>query len=106
MSVPISVAPALDDSPAMAMVLADRGRALVPGDVFRRALPGRSRPNSAEDYAAWMTNPRRVADTVRARSGFRDVRVDLVRDDAPAEVRSEAVLRVRASRSASVTGAE
>ncbi len=107
MSVPISVAPALDDSPAMAMVLADRGRALVPGDVSRRALflVGHG-PNSAEDYAAWMTNPRRVADTVRARSGFRDVRVDLVRDDAPAEVRSEAVLRVRASRSASVTGAE
>ena len=94
--VPMVVAAALDDSPAMAAVLADRGRALVAGDVSKRALflVGHG-PNSAEDYAAWMTNLRRVADTVRARSGFRDVRVDVVRDDAPAEVRSEAVLRVR-----------
>lgn len=94
--IPLVVAPALDDSPAMALVLADRAQALVSGDVSKRALflVGHG-PNSAEDYASWMTNLRRVADTVRARSGFRDVRVDLVRDDAPAEVRSEAVLRVR-----------
>lgn len=95
-TVPIVVAPALDDSPAMAAVLAERGLALVRGDVSKRALflVGHG-PNSAEDYAAWMTNLRRVADSVRARSGFRDVRVDVVRDDAPAEVRSEAVTRVR-----------
>jgi sirohydrochlorin ferrochelatase len=95
-SVPMVVARALDDSPAMAQVLADRGKALVSGDVSRRALflVGHG-PNSAEDYAAWMSNLRRVADSVRVRSGFGDVRVDVVRDDAPAEVRSEAVMRVR-----------
>ena len=42
-----------------------------------------------------MSNLRRVADSVRVRSGFGDVRVDVVRDDAPAEVRSDAVTRVR-----------
>lgn len=95
-SVPIVVARGLDDSPAMAQVLADRGRALASGDVSKRALflVGHG-PNSAEDYAAWMTNLRRVADSVRVRSGFGDVRVDVVRDDAPAEVRAEAVTRVR-----------
>lgn len=94
--IPMVVARGLDDSPAMAQVLADRGRALATGDVSKRALflVGHG-PNSAEDYAAWMSNLRRVADSVRARSGFGDVRVDVVRDDAPAEVRSEAVTRVR-----------
>jgi sirohydrochlorin ferrochelatase len=95
-SVPVRVARALDDSPAMAQVLAERGRALVRGDVTTRALflVGHG-PNSAEDHAAWMANLRRVADTVQAQSGFGDVRVEVVRDDAPAAVRAEAVTRVR-----------
>lgn len=95
-TVPIRVARALDDSPAMAEVLAARARSLVPGDVSQRALflVGHG-PNSAEDHAAWMDNLRRVADTVKAHSGFGDVRVEVVRDDAPAPVRREAVTSVR-----------
>ena len=42
-----------------------------------------------------MENLRRLADTVKTRAGFRSVLVDLVRDDAPAPVRAEAVTRVR-----------
>jgi sirohydrochlorin ferrochelatase len=42
-----------------------------------------------------MQNLRPVADSVKKWTGFRDVRVELVRDDAPAPVRAEAVLRVR-----------
>ena len=95
-TVPMRVARALDDSPAMAAVLAERGRALIPGDVSRRALflVGHG-PNSAEDHAAWMENLRRVADTVQRLSGFGDVRVEVVRDDAPPAVRREAVTSVR-----------
>jgi sirohydrochlorin ferrochelatase len=52
-------------------------------------------PNSAEDYAAWMKNLRVVVDSVRHWSGFRNVQVELVREDAPAEVRAEAVQRLR-----------
>ena len=94
--VPMVVSRALDDSPAMATVLSERGQALVGGDRSKKALflVGHG-PNSAEDYAAWMENLRRVADSVRAQSGFGDVRVDVVRDDAPKAVRAEAVLRVR-----------
>jgi sirohydrochlorin ferrochelatase len=93
--VPLRVAAALDDSPALARVLADRARALAT-DAPRQALflLGHG-PNSAEDYAAWMENLRRVADSVKAATGFRDVRVDLVRDDAPKAVRAEAVRRIR-----------
>ncbi len=95
-TVPLRIARGLDDSPAMAAVLAARGRALVQGDVSRRALflVGHG-PNTAEDHAAWMENLRRVADTVKTLSGFGDVRVEVVRDDAPEAVRREAVLAVR-----------
>ncbi len=96
--VPIRLTKAVDDSPDAAHVLAERAKALIPdaSERSRRALflLGHG-PNSAEDYATWMTNLRRVAATVETETGFRSVLVELVRDDAPAEVRSEAVLRAR-----------
>lgn len=96
---PIRLTPALDDAPEMARVLADRAAALVSaqGDVAanRALLIVGHGPNDAEDYAAWMANLRPVAARVRELTGFRDVRVELVRDDAPAPVRAEAVLRTR-----------
>ncbi len=97
--VPVRLTRALDDAPQMARALADRAMDLVraQNDVPRaRALliVGHG-PNSAEDYAQWMANLRPMAESVRAWTGFRDVRVELVRDDAPAPVRAEAVLRTR-----------
>ncbi|HEX7049436.1 MAG TPA: CbiX/SirB N-terminal domain-containing protein [Longimicrobiales bacterium] len=93
--VPVRVAPAMDDSPEVARVLAERALALA--DVPREQalfLVGHG-PNGAEDYAAWMANLRPVADTVRSMAGFRDVKVGLLRDDAPAAVRAEAVRGIR-----------
>lgn len=96
--VPLRLARAVDESPDAARVLAERAKAIVPDSAerSRRALflLGHG-PNSAEDYASWMKNLRQVADTVRAATGFRSVIVELVRDDAPAHVRAEAVTRVR-----------
>lgn len=93
--IPLRLTKAIDRSPELAQVVADRALALT-------AAPGRQAllivghgPNSAEDYAAWMEHLRVVADSVRSWAGFRDVRVELVRDDAPAPVRAEAVRRVR-----------
>lgn len=94
--VPLRITPALDDAPQVARVLLERARKLAPDDPEERAvfIVGHG-PNSAEDHAAWMTNLRGVADSVKAWGNFRDVRVDVVRDDAPAAVRGEAVRRVR-----------
>lgn len=92
---PITVAKAMDDSPEMARVLADRALAMTKEPNRRALLIVGHGPNSAEDYAAWMTNLRVVADSVKAWTRFHDVRVELVRDDAPAQVRAEAVRRVR-----------
>src|SRR5690606_38725563 len=54
-------------------------------------------PNSAEDNAQWMRNLRPVASRVAEKTGFRNVMVGLVRDDAPAPVRSEAVAAIRST---------
>lgn len=98
-ALPLRLTPALDDAPEMARVLADRAvslaRAAGDAPAARALLIVGHGPNSAEDYAAWMGNLRTVSDSVRAWTGFRDVRVELVRDDAPAPVRAEAVRRTR-----------
>ncbi|HJS47373.1 MAG TPA: CbiX/SirB N-terminal domain-containing protein [Gemmatimonadales bacterium] len=91
--VPIRVTPALDDAPEMARLLAARARALDP-DTSRALLLLGHGPNSAEDYAEWMGNLRRVAEEVRRLAGYRSVLVELVRDDAAPTVRAEAVARV------------
>ena len=93
--VPLRLTKAVDDAPEVADVLADRARALAKDPATQALFLVGHGPNSAEDYAEWMANLRRVADTVRARTGFRSVLLDLVRDDAPAHVRAEAVTRVR-----------
>jgi hypothetical protein len=48
--------------------------ALAPDARERAVLIVGHGPISAEDYAAWMANLRVVADAVKARGGFRDVR--------------------------------
>lgn len=93
--VPIAVAPALDDSPALVEALSDRAAGLAAEPSAQAVFLVGHGPNSAEDNARWMENLRRVADGVRQRGGFRDVKVGLVRDDAPAGVRAEAVRRIR-----------
>ena len=85
----------MDDAPELALVLADRARALVDDPAGRALLLLGHGPESAAEYAIWMENLRRVADTVRARTGFSSVMVELVRDDAAEKVRKEAVQRVR-----------
>jgi sirohydrochlorin cobaltochelatase len=93
--VPIRLTPAIDDSPEVAAVLAERALALAEDPSAQALFLIGHGPNSAEDAAAWMRNLRPIADSVRAATGFRDVKIGLVRDDAPAGVRSEAVLGIR-----------
>ena len=94
-TVPMRVTRAIDDSPDVARVLAERALELAEQPADQALFLVGHGPNSAEDNAAWMTNLRAIADTVAATTGFRDVKVGLVRDDAPAPVRAEAVKRVR-----------
>ncbi|MEW5918180.1 MAG: CbiX/SirB N-terminal domain-containing protein [Gemmatimonadota bacterium] len=93
--IPIHVTRALDDAEDLSQVLAERAIALTPTPREQALFLVAHGPNEADDYARWMENLRRVAAHVQQVTGFRDVRVDAVRDDAPAPVRAEAVRRVR-----------
>lgn len=93
--VPIRLTPAIDDSPEVARVLAERALALAESPREQALFLIGHGPNSAEDNAEWMRNLRPVADSVKAATGFRDVKLGLVRDDAPAPVRAEAVKSIR-----------
>lgn len=93
--VPVRLAKAMDDSPEIGRVLAARARALAAAPAEQALFIIGHGPNSAEDNAEWMRNLRRIADSVRVSSGFRDVKLGLVRDDAPAPVRAEAVQGIR-----------
>lgn len=93
--VPIRLTRAIDDSPEVARVLAERALALAESPREQALFLIGHGPNSAEDNAKWMRNLRPVADSVQARTGFKNVRVGLVRDDAAAEVRAEAVRGIR-----------
>mgnify|MGYP002780394271 CR=1 FL=1 len=93
--VPISVTRAIDDAAEITAVLADRALALATAPREQALFLIGHGPNSAEDHAVWMRNLRPVAERVKQATGFRDVKIGLVRDDAPAEVRAEAVRAIR-----------
>ena len=93
--VPVMVAKAVDDSPDVARVLIERAHALVPKPGNHALFIIGHGPNSSDDLASWMKNLRAMTDTIRAVTKFKDVRVGLVQDDAPAHVRAEAVNRAR-----------
>lgn len=92
---PIRVTKAIDDSPDVARVIAERATSLTQAPRERALFIVGHGPNSAEDNAEWMKNLRVMADSVRRWTDFADVRVGVVRDDAPAAVRAEAVRQVR-----------
>jgi sirohydrochlorin cobaltochelatase len=91
----LRLARAIDDSPDAARIIAERARALSPSQEGRALFIIGHGPNSAADHAEWMENLRRIVSEVRRLTAFADVRVGLVRDDAPAKVRSEAVAHAR-----------
>jgi sirohydrochlorin ferrochelatase len=91
----IRVAAALDSSAVLAHVIAERARAILVEPQRQAVFLVGHGPNSAEDYAHWMSNLRPVAAKAQSLLGVPEMSVELVRDDAPAHVRAEAVKRVR-----------
>lgn len=93
--VPLLLTRSMDDAPELEQVLADRAVALTTTPREQALLLIGHGPNSAEEEAAWMANLRPIAERLRVRTGYRAVHVGLMRDDAPAAVRTEAVLKIR-----------
>jgi len=94
-TVPLRLTPAIDASMEVADILAERALHLARTPAEQSLFIIGHGPGSAEDYARWMDHLRPVADSVRSATGFRDVKLGLVRDDAPPAVRREAVRRIR-----------
>jgi|GEM_PF-384760 len=94
-AVPMRLTPALDASMEIATILAARALNLADDPSAQALYIVGHGPNSAEDHAGWMANLRPVADSIAALTGFRDVKLGLVRDDAPDAVREEAVRSIR-----------
>lgn len=93
--IPTVLTPALDASSEIADVLTERATRLADSPADQALFVIGHGPNGAEDYAGWMGNLRPISEEVGRRVGFRDVKLGLVRDDAPAPVREEAVKRIR-----------
>ncbi|MGD8494888.1 MAG: CbiX/SirB N-terminal domain-containing protein [Gemmatimonadales bacterium] len=93
--VPMKLTPAIDASMEIAGIVGDRALRLATVPAEQSLFVIGHGPGSAEDYAEWMANLRPVAAAVQERTGFRDVKIGLVRDDAAAPVRAEAVRRIR-----------
>jgi sirohydrochlorin ferrochelatase len=93
--VPLVLTAAMDDSPEIAEALRERALSLAEVPEQQAVFIVGHGPNSTERAAAWMVNLRVLADSVRSGSPFRDVKVGLLRDDAPPVVRQEAVRRMR-----------
>ncbi|HEX6587739.1 MAG TPA: CbiX/SirB N-terminal domain-containing protein [Longimicrobiales bacterium] len=89
------VTPSIDASMEIAGILAERALGLAQEPAQQALFIVGHGPNSAEDHAAWMANLRPVADSIARATGFRDVKIGLVRDDAPEAVRAEAVRAIR-----------
>jgi sirohydrochlorin cobaltochelatase len=94
-AVPMRVTPALDGADEVADIVAEHALALAEEPAAQALFLIGHGPNSAEDYAAWMEDLRPLAERVQRTTGFRDVKVGLVQDDAAGPVRAEAVRRIR-----------
>jgi sirohydrochlorin ferrochelatase len=94
-TVPLRLTPAIDASMEVADILAERALHLARTPAEQSLFIIGHGPGSAEDYARWMNHLRPVADSVRSATGFDDVKLGLVRDDAAPAVRREAVRRIR-----------
>lgn len=94
-TMPMALTPALDDAAELRTALTDRALELAARKPKKALMLVGHGPNLEAEYAYWMHNLRAVAAEVRTRTGFADVRVGLVKDDAPAAERAEAVRHVR-----------
>jgi sirohydrochlorin ferrochelatase len=94
--VPMRVTPALDDAPEFAAALSARWREMAEADRSRPLLLVAHGPNDSDDAVEWLEDIGSVSEGLRTATG-KDLYVGLLRDDAPAAVRAQAVAAMRDS---------
>jgi len=93
--VAIALASALDDAPEVVAVLSDRASALADHASRQAVMLVGHGPARDEEMPAWEQLGMTIANGVKERGRFCAVRAGVVRDDAPAAVRTAAVRAVR-----------
>ncbi|HXE57913.1 MAG TPA: CbiX/SirB N-terminal domain-containing protein [Gemmatimonadales bacterium] len=93
-AVPMRVTAALDAAPELAEALLVRWRELEPRDRSRPILLVAHGPNDAGDAERWIRNLTAASEDLR-RAARAELRVGLLRDDAPPAVRAAAVAAMR-----------
>lgn len=93
--VPVHVTPALDDAPELGTALATRWRELPAVTRSRPVVLVAHGPSEHADVGAWLDGLHRATAGLAEAVGPGNLRVGLLRDDAPAEVRAAAVTGIR-----------
>lgn len=95
LTVPTIVTAALDDAPELGEALIGRWNELSAADKKRPLMLIAHGPNSQDDVIHWESNILKTATRLQDAVAPRPVRVSLLRDDAPAEVRAASVAAMR-----------
>lgn len=93
--VPVRVTPALDAAPELGLALAERWRELTDADRRRPVVLVAHGPESADEARLWVLNLTAAGSVLAAAGHTGEVRVGLLKDDAPAAVRAAAVAELR-----------
>jgi sirohydrochlorin ferrochelatase len=93
--VPIRLTTALDASPELGLAFAQRWGDLTQADRRRPLLLLAHGPNDSVDAGYWVRNLQAAASVLRAAGLTQDIRVGLIKDDAPPETRAAAVAEMR-----------
>lgn len=104
--VPTVVTPALDDAPELGQILAARWKSLSEADRNRPLVLIAHGPDAQADVAHWESNILSTAKSLRDAVSPRPMRIALLRDDAPAEVRKKSIAAMRDTITALATAAK
>lgn len=104
--VPIRLTSGLDAAPELGLAFAQRWGDLTAADRKRPVLLVAHGPSDSVDAGYWVRNLLAAASVLRAAGLNQDIRVGLLKDDAPAEVRAAAVAEMRDSITALATRAK
>jgi sirohydrochlorin ferrochelatase len=94
-SIPIRITPALDRSPIVAEILADRASAVSTNPARDALILVAHGPNEDSENAQWLADMHSLASQISARHHYARVDVATLRDDADASIRDAATAALR-----------
>ena len=93
--VPIRIAPALNDHPIVAEILASRARAISKNAAEEALIIVAHGPNEDDDNRRWLADMASLAGRIRSTEPFKAIDYLTLRDDAPKPVRDQATAELR-----------